>query len=77
VQERICSRAALNHGDRASERKRSLRDVNLVLREKERELAILKKQVEALKVAAALLEEPTHFEPGNTIPEEQENNRWP
>jgi hypothetical protein len=34
-----------------------LRDVNVVLREKERELAILKKQVEALKVAAALLEE--------------------
>ena len=34
-----------------------MRDVNIVLREKERELAILKKQVEALKVAAALLEE--------------------
>ena len=34
-----------------------MRDVNVVLREKERELAILKKQMEALKVAAALLEE--------------------
>jgi len=34
-----------------------LRDVNVVLREKERELAMLKKQVEAVKVAAALLKE--------------------
>jgi hypothetical protein len=38
-------------------KEKNLRDVKVVLREKERELAILKKQVEALKIAAALLEE--------------------
>jgi hypothetical protein len=58
-----------------------LRDVKVVLREKERELAILQKQVEALKVAAALLEEPKHKHPerGNAvpIPEEEKKDIWP
>ena len=49
------------------EKEKKLRDVKLVLREKERELEILQKQVEALKVAAALLEEPKRPERGNTI----------
>jgi hypothetical protein len=50
-----------------------------VLREKERELAILQKQVEALKVAAALLEEPKQPERGNIvpIPEGEKKDIWP
>jgi hypothetical protein len=59
-------------GLRSSAERKKLRDVKIVLREKERELAILKKQVEALKVAAALLEEPRHFEPGNAMPISEE-----
>jgi hypothetical protein len=56
-----------------------LRDVKVVLREKERELAILQKQVEALKVAAALLEEPKQPERGNAVPisEEEKKDIWP
>ena len=75
MQERICSRRVLSHGDRASERKRILRDVKVVLREKERELAILQKQVEALKIAAALLEDAKQFEPGNALPISEEENK--
>jgi hypothetical protein len=56
-----------------------LRDVNLLLREKERELAILKKQMEALKIAAALLEEPKQPERGNAVPisGEEKKDIWP
>jgi len=61
------------------EKEKKLRDVKLVLREKERELAILQKQVEALKVAAALLEEPNQPERGNAVPisEEEKKDIWP
>jgi hypothetical protein len=47
-------------------KEKKLRDVKVVLREKERELAILKKQVEALKIAAALLEEEYRAEAGQS-----------
>ena len=61
------------------EKEKKLRDVKLVLREKERELAILQKQVEALRVAAALLEEPNQPERGNavSISEEEKKDIWP
>ena len=66
---------SLNHADRASERKRILRDVKVVLKEKERELAIVQKQVEALKIAAVLLVDAKQFELGNALPISEEENK--
>ena len=46
-----------------------------MLKEKERELAIVQKQVEALKIAAVLLVDAKQFELGNALPISEEENK--